>query len=222
MKKDKINILILVLILVFVILTSYFLYETGITNKLSASINKTEASLNKEANVSDYPVIKMVINSSGEKLVNDDVAITVLGESNYKIDKVYYSFDKKIWYDDVYFYEEGKNINAKIVFNKTIDKVLYIKLENEKGYQSYVSETNIKIDKQKPVLKVNNLFGKLSIIATDNFNLSYIQYSYDSINWEIEEITGKKVMLKKDDFNYKYIRLVDSAGNISKVKTIKK
>ena len=63
MKKDRRNILILFLIIMVMILTSYFLFVSGTTSKIKASLNKMESNFNEEPNVSDYPIITMVINS---------------------------------------------------------------------------------------------------------------------------------------------------------------
>ena len=78
MRKDRRNLMFLVITLVLAVFTSYLLFASGLTSKLSASANKMTASLDNSPNASDYPVITMVFNSSGEKLVNNDVAITVV------------------------------------------------------------------------------------------------------------------------------------------------
>lgn len=220
MKKDKKNILVLFLLSMFIILTSYFLFVSGTTNKIKASLNKMSNDLNPNANSSYYPVITMVINSSGDRLVNGDIALTVFAESMYKIDKVYYSYDKKTWYDNAYEANYGKEANIKLLFTKTMNKTVYVKVENEKGYQSYAYEAVVKIDKEPPTLKIDVNSDKLSILATDNMGLSSIQYSYDGINWEDENISGKSATINKELSNVKYVRLVDLAGNISKIKRI--
>lgn len=221
MKKDRINILILFLIIMVMILTSYFLFVSGTTSKIKASLSKMESELNENPNVSDYPIITMVINSSGEKLVNEDVAITIMSNSNYKIDKIYYSYDKEKWYSNVYEANYGKEACIKLLFTKTMNKIVYIKVENEKGYQSYVYETRINIDKNIPNIKVSENAKEITISITDNVGLSSIQYSLDGINWDEEEITGKKVTLRKENFEYKFIRAVDLSGNISDIKEVK-
>lgn len=217
MKKDKRYVIILFLIMFVIILTSYFLFISGTTNKIKASLNKLDASVS-DGNVSDYPVIKMVINSSGERLVNEDVSITIISESIYKIDKVYYSYDKQKWYDDIDEASFGKESNVRLVFDKTMNENLYIKVENEKGYQSYIYETKINIDKEKPKITVNK---NNEIEVSDNVGLKSIQYSNDNINWETMEVSEKKVSLTKNNFEYKYIRVVDTSGNISAVKEVK-
>lgn len=221
MKKDRRNILILFLIIMVMILTSYFLFVSGTTSKIKASLNKMESNFNEEPNVSDYPIITMVINSSGEKLVNEDVAITIKANSNYKIDKIYYSYDKEKWYNDAYETIYGKAANFKLLFTDTMNKMVYIKVENEKGYQSYVYETRINIDKNIPDIKVRGNGKEITISLTDNVGLSSIQYSLDGINWDEEEISGKKVTLRKENFKYKFIRTVDLSGNISDIKEVR-
>lgn len=221
MKKDKKNILILFLILMVIILTSYFLFVSDTTNKIKASLSKLSANVNEDVNASYYPVITMVINSSGQRLVNEDVAVTVIAESQYKIDKVYYSFDKETWYDDAFEANYGKEANIKLVFNESMDEKLYIKVENEKGYQSYVYETSIKIDKEKPKVKVSKKNYGINVTAEDNYGLSNVQFSYDGVNWDSEEISGTMVSMGKKDFDYSYVRVVDEAGNISDVKEVK-
>lgn len=221
MNKDKRNALILFLIIIVIVLTSYFLFASGTTNKIKASLNKMSANINKDENASFYPVITMVINSSGEKLVNEDVALTVIAESEYKIDKIYYSFDKENWYNNAYEAEYGKNANIRLVFDETMNNTVYIKVENEMGYQSYVYETKVNIDKEKPVVSISENKDEITIMVTDNFGLSSVQYSVDGINWYGDDASGTSANIKKNDFNYTYVRAVDTAGNISDVKEVK-
>ena len=221
MKKDRRNILILFLILMVIVLTSYFLFVSGTTNKIKASLTKLTASVNDDASTGYYPVITMVINSSGERLVNEDVALTVMAESAYRIDKIYYSFDKENWYSNTYEADYGTEANIRLVFDETMNNTVYIKVENEMGYQSYAYETKVSIDKEKPKVSVSNSRGDISISATDNLGLSSIQYSTDGINWDDETVSGAKVNMNKADFNYSFVRVVDTAGNISDVKEVK-
>ena len=221
MKKDRRNILILFLILMVIVLTSYFLFVSGTTNKIKASLTKLTASVNDDASTGYYPVITMVINSSGERLVNEDVALTVMAESAYRIDKIYYSFDKENWYSNTYEADYGTEANIRLVFDETMNNTVYIKVENEMGYQSYAYETKVSIDKEKPKVSVSKSKGDISISATDNLGLSSIQYSTDGINWDDETVSGAKVNMNKADFNYSFVRVVDTAGNISDVKEVK-
>lgn len=216
MRKDKRNLLILIIVVVLVVFSSYFLFASGITNRLKGSITKMSSEVNDNPNISFYPVITMVINSSGERLVNEDVALTVIAESNYKIDKVYYSFDMENWVDAVIEEKDGESISAKIVFNETMNETIYIVAENERGYKSYAYKTVVNIDKETPYIDVN----KTIITASDNVGLSKVQYSNDKINWDDIDITGTEITLSKDS-NYSYVRVVDSVGNISEIKEIK-
>lgn len=216
MKKEKRNILILSFVVILVIIFSYLMFISGTTNKLKASINR-QKKFNKDVNASFYPVIKMVINSSGESLVNSDVALNIIGESIYNIDKVYYSYDGKKWYNNHYSFSSGKKANIKLVFKKSMNKKVYIKIENEMGYQSYPYETTINIDKEKPVIKINTN----DILILDNYDLSSILLSNDNVNFEETKISGKKYTLNINEINYNYIKAVDKAGNISDLKKVK-
>ena len=216
MKKEKRNVLILLFIVILVVIFSYLIFISGTTNKLKASINR-QKKVNTNSNASFYPVIKMVINSSGESLVNSDVALNIIGESIYTIDKVYYSYDGKKWYNNYYSFSSGKEANIKLVFKETMNKKVYIKIENEMGYQSYPYETIINIDKEKPTIKINSN----NVLISDNHELSSILLSNDNINYEEIKISGKKHTLNINEINYNYIKAVDMAGNISDLKKIK-
>lgn len=218
MRKDKRNLIFLVIALVLAVFSSYLLFASGVTSKLSASANRITASLDNSPNVSDYPIITMVYNSSGEKLVNNDVAITVVVENDYKIDKIYYSFNRKDWIEGPNgVYKQGTTI-FKLVFNKTMNEKVYIVVENEKGYKSYPYETTVNIDKEKPQISVNNYFDKVIINASDNNALSKIQYSNDKMVWDDRKINGKDISVNGE--KYSYVRVVDTVGNISKIKKI--
>ena len=111
-----------------------------------------------------------------------------------------YSFDLKNWkkIDGSY---NTKNVNVKLVFKDDMDKILYIRATNEKGYQSYAYKTAIKIDKTAPKI--------------------IIQYSSDKLNWEDINVSGGEVTITKTFDKGTYLRAVDSAGNISKIKEVK-
>ncbi len=212
MFSDKKNFLIFGGLVFVVILFSYVLYAGGITNKLKGNI---ESIPKEEMGGNDYPIIDLVINSSGEKQVNNDVAITIKASSKYKITKFYYSFDKKNWKDNFIEVETGEEASAKVVFEDTMNSKIYIKVENEAGLSSFYYETIVNIDKILPTIekKADNF------VISDNDSISKIQYSNDSINWEDimleDNIKNKKI--SKDEITYKYVRAVDKVGNISKV-----
>ena len=218
MRQDKRNLMFLIITLVLAVFSSYLLFVSGVTSKLSASANKMTASLDNSPNTSDYPVITMVFNSSGEKLVNSDIALTIESRSDFRIDKVYYSFDRENWIEGAKGSIEKDKTTFKIIFEETMNEKVYIIVENEKGYRSYPYETIVNIDKDEPQISVNNYFDKLIINASDNNELYKIQYSNDKKIWEEKEINGKEVSLNGE--RYSYVRVVDTAGNISKIKKI--
>lgn len=219
MKKDKRNIIILVVVIILVVFSSYFLFTSGMTGRFGANVNKLSASVNSNPNASFYPVITTVINSSGEAVTNSNVGVTINAESIYKIDKLYYSFDLKNWKEKTDF-KKDYNITSKLIFTKEMNKKLYIKVANEKGYVSYPYETIINIDKERPIIKTSGFFSDKKVDLKDNYSLSLIQYSNDKINWTTEEISGDSYTINNVNENYKYLRVVDKAGNISKIKRI--
>lgn len=219
MKKDKRNILIFVVIVLIVIFISYFVFSSGITDKLKASAQGMKASVDRDVNKSDLPIINEVINSSGENLVNTNVSLIINTSSKYNIKKVEYSFDLKNWKiieEDI----NKKEASVRLNFSKTMNESVYIRVENDRGYKSYPYETIVNIDKDAPVMEINNNEA-LVIYAKDNIKLSKVQYSYDKLNWDSEDISGEEISLRKENFGYKYIRVVDSVGNISRVKEVK-
>ena len=221
MRKEKRNIIILICCSIAIIFISYIMVSSGFTNKLFASVNKLTATVNDSNLSSDYPVIKMVINSTGEEITNGTAAITVFAEGRYKIDKLYYSFDNINWTDKNTSIIPGNNMEGKIVFNDTKYSKLYLIVENEKGYKSYSYETVLYLDNSLPNININKEQGKYFIKLSDDYELKYIQYSNDLNNWHSEEISGKMVTLLRNDIPYKYIRVVDLAGNISKYNEVK-
>lgn len=216
MLKDKKYLFIFVIVFVVTIAVSYLIYDGGITSKLNASVNKLSNDINKNDNASFHPKFDMVINSSGERFVNDDISITIIANSIYNIDKIYYSFDKNNWKEEIL--KPSNDINYSLIFKESMNKNLYIKLENEKGYQSSIYETYLKIDKKKPeiILRGN---GKNTLVKLNDDNeVKYVQYSYDGMNFISEEINEKSFVVSND---YNYVRIVDIAGNISDIKKIK-
>ena len=103
MKKNKIYILVAICIVVVTIFCSYLLFNNGFTNKILAnvanSINAVEYDDGGKSNYNNYPIIDNVFNSSGENLVNTDVALTINASSRYNITNVKYSFDLEKWFD---------------------------------------------------------------------------------------------------------------------------
>lgn len=219
MQKDKKIILIFTIVLLLIVGASYFLFASGTTNKIKGSINGLTSSV-IDGEASDLPIINYVVNSSGEKLVNTDIAVTINASSKYNIKKIEYSYDLKNWkkMDEEF---NSKEVSAKLVFTKTINKKLYIRVINEKNYSSYAYETVVKIDKEKPSVSLENKETGVVVKASDNNDLSAIQYSNDNVNWEEEAVSGKTVTSDKELESNTYVRVVDVVGNISDVKKVK-
>ena len=218
MQKDKRNIFILLIVIMIVISISYLLFFSGLTIKLKASLQNLTVN-NNDANASDLPLIDSVINSSGQQLVNTDVAIIINSSSKYNITKIEYSFDLKDW-KKVKGEYGSKNVTTKIVFEETMNEKVYIRVENEKGYKSYAYETVVNIDKEKPSISFNKDKNNVVISASDNNIVETIQYSNDKLSWEDEVVSAESVTITKNLAKGSYIRAVDAAGNISEVKKI--
>lgn len=220
MKKDKKNLFIFIIIIVCVIVFSYFLFFSGITEKLRASVTGITASVDKDVKKEDLPVIKSVINSSGNSVVNSNVVLNVTASSIYKITKVEYSFDLKDW-KKISGNFNRNNIDAKIIFTKTMDKKIYIRVTNDHGYRSYPYKTSVKIDKESPVIEIGDFESDTVIKVKDNVEISSIQCSSDKLNWEDFDVSGQEVTITKTLSSGTYLRAVDSVGNISKIKEVK-
>ena len=220
MKKDKKNLFIFIIIIVCVIVFIYFLFFSGITEKLRASATGITANVDKDVKKEDLPVINSVINSSGNSVVNSNVVLNVTASSIYKITKVEYSFDLKDW-KKISGNFNRNNIDAKIIFTKTMDKKIYIRVTNDHGYRSYPYKTSVKIDKESPVIEIGDFESDTVIKVKDNVEISSIQCSSDKLNWEDFDVSGQEVTITKTLSSGTYLRAVDSAGNISKIKEVK-
>lgn len=220
MFKSKKNIFIFISLILVAVLSSYLLYKTGNTNKIKGLARKVNNNINRSTNSSDYPVINNVFNSSGEKLTNSDVAITINASSIYNITKIEFSYDLKKW-NEITVNKPSKKLNDRIIFNKTINSKLYVRVVNEMNNKSYPYETYINIDKVKPVIIATKTNNSVFIRTRDNNDLVSIQYSNDKENWDEELISGTNIFMRKDEFNYKYVRTVDKAGNISLIKEVR-
>lgn len=219
MKKDKKNILILILLIIVVVFISYLVFFSGITNKLKANVQSLNATVNKNANASDLPIVDSVINSSGENLVNTDVSIIITASSKYNITKVEYSFDLNSWKKVKGNYND-KQITTKLVFRNNMNNEVYIRVENENGYKSYAYKTKVMIDKESPNIIVGKKDNDVVIKAKDNNSIASIQYSSNKLSWEDENVSGESVVLTKKLSNGTYVRAVDSAGNVSNIKKV--
>lgn len=219
MKKDKRNILILIVIIIVVILMSYILFFSGLTDKLKANVQGLDASINNNVNASDLPKIDSLINSSGEAMVNTDVAITINASSKYDIKNIKYSYDLKNWKNIKGDYNK-KEVSAKLVFSDTMNEEVYIRVENERGYRSYSAKTIVNIDKEIPKLTIGSKDDDTVIKASDNVSVVSVQYSADKLNWEDINVSGESIVLTRSFNKGTYIRIIDEVGNISKVKKV--
>ncbi|MEE0699542.1 MAG: hypothetical protein U0M66_03030 [Bacilli bacterium] len=219
MRKTRRNIFIFIIVLIALIAFSYYLFKSGATDKIKGQISRMTAFVRPAKGPDDYPVINSVFNSSGERMVNDDVALTVFVSGKDKITDVSYSFDKKKWFNDVLEAEYGNEASVKIVFKKTMNKTVYVRAQNERGYKSYFYETKVMIDKEKPTINVSSKHNKNIISAKDNFGILKLQYSNDAITW-IDEDANNELAVIKEGLGYSYVRAVDVVGNISEIKKI--
>ena len=87
MKKSRENIFILSFILVIVAVASYMIYQVGVINKLGASVLRVGSDGSSKL-YDNLPKINYVINSSGQKYVNNDVVLTINASSDYNIVKI--------------------------------------------------------------------------------------------------------------------------------------
>lgn len=209
-----------VLVVILSIALSYLMFFNGTTNKVLASINKVAEKMDDVENYSSYPVISYVHNTSLDTWTSNDVSLYVLAESRYDIVKVKYSYDLKKW-KTINLKDKSKDIEANINFNNNMNKDVYIRVENEYGYESYAYKTKVMIDKTKPTVKLLKNNGSYEINYSDNFIVKKVQYSTDKLSWIDEEINKKHGYLNKDLSKYKYLRVVDLAENISDIKEIK-
>lgn len=206
--------IVFIFILIASILSSYFLFEFGLTSKLLGAVSGINTEDYSYQNSSNYPSIDLVINSTGEKLVNEEASIVVYASSNYKITKFLYSLDKSNYKEFDFYYEDGKFI-GKLDFLGTFNSNIYIKVVNEKNYTSYVYETKINIDKQSPEIDYKIKNNKIHISAHDNLELASIQCSLDGYNYSDNGASNKYSLLVLYNRECNYIRTVDKAGNIS-------
>lgn len=216
MNKQKKYSLLFGFIMAVVIVGSIFLYKNGKITEIINSLYKITGSvINNKVSEEDYPVITFLSNSSGEKITNDDVVITVNAESNKNIKEFYYSFNNIDWVKikDV---KTGLKAEARIVFKDNMMETVFVKAVNKDNISSYSNKTKVRIDKEAPVIRMD-IDG---FTATDNYLVSKFQCSSDGIDYVDYEFYPKsKIYIKNISCNY--IRAVDTAGNISKVIKVK-
>lgn len=147
MQKTRRILLIFILVIFFGFLGCYFLIANGFVDKLVGSIENVMGTKLTAEEKNDKPVISFVVNSSGEKKVNESVVITVDVTDDYKVEKLQYSFDKENWKDvDNFGIQEFKYV-GKIIFDDNMNETVYIRAINEFGNQSYYYQTKVFIDK---------------------------------------------------------------------------
>ncbi len=219
MKKDKRNVLIFIVIMFLVVAISYFMYLLNVPSKFESYFKNMRASVNKNINASDRPIITEIVNSSGGNMVNTDVVITINATSKYNISKIEYSYDLKSWKNINETFDK-KQTSVKLIFTKTMDKKIYFRVTNSYGYKSYAYETTIKIDKMLP--SIDLIFDDKDVLinAKDNAGLFSLQYSNDKLNWDEEVLIAEDITIRKPRFDYKYVRAIDVNGNISDIKII--
>ena len=205
--KKKTYIIMISLFIIFLFVFSLLFKNVFV--KLSGDLTFVSKNDYLKQNPNSYPVIVNVFNSSGGKVTNNDVALTINARSLYNIIGLEYSFDLNNWYKiDKKF--NSKEINEKIVFRNSMDKMVYIRVENNLNLKSYPYETYVKIDKEKPVINLLNN----EIIASDNDNIYKLQYFNDLSDYTEEDVYSKKINTSETK-ECDYVRAVDMAGNIS-------
>ncbi len=145
MVKTRRNFLLLIMLLIISVVSCFTLIQTGVLNKIEGNVSNA---IEKE----DYnikPKITMLINSSGENKVNEDVVLTIDAMSDVKIDKIEYSMDKENWLesDDLTYDKEKDKYISRIIFTKNINKTVYVRAVDEYNNVSYYQSTVVNIEK---------------------------------------------------------------------------
>lgn len=146
MQKTRKNILVFIILIVFVGIVTYVLYSAGFTKKVLASIENLKGEALLEQKVYSKPEILTIINTSGEKKVNEDVVlfIDVLSDSNVKIE---YSYDMKKWKSVNDVTKDNDVYTGRMVFKKNIQSLVYFRAINEQNKVSDYKKTKVIIDK---------------------------------------------------------------------------
>lgn len=145
MVKTRKNFLLLIMLLIISVVSCFTLIQTGVLKKIEGNVSNV---IEKE----DYnikPKITMLINSSGENKVNEDVVLTIDATSDVKIDKIEYSMDKENWLesDDLTYDKEKDKYISRIIFTKNINKTIYVRAVDEYNNVSYYQSTVVNIEK---------------------------------------------------------------------------
>ena len=223
--NDRNKKMIIVFAWTFLVILSGFSFiyvANNVTNRLYGAVIEKK-SLDIKNDDDNNPKINLLINSSGEKVVNENISISTLSSKEDKVERMIYSFDLNKWYASKKCKNDNDNTICKISFKKNINKPIYIRVIDSNGNSSYYSKTKVMIDKKKPSIRYSKTKKTVIFDMSDNYYVSKVQYSNDLLNWDTEELEeANSLRIEKEDFKYKYARVVDSAGNVSKnVKIIK-
>lgn len=204
----------------FILLVSavnYIIVANGVSKRLYGAVIEKK-SLDIKTVSRKSPKINLVVNSSGEKVVNENVSINVISDKEDDVTKLLYSFDLSKWKQSKNCKVSEESSICKISFKNNMNKTVYVRVVNSYGKSSYYSKTKVIIDKKKPKINYSKTKNTTIFRVSDNYNVDKLQYSNDLVNWDTEQLeSANKLVIEKDDFSYKYVRVVDLAGNISKV-----
>lgn len=141
------NIGIFIVLILFSIFLAFFLLESGFIETFENNIKKLSGNVLTAEQQNDKPKIDIIINSSGENEVDEDVLIIVGVTDKAKVTKIEYSYDKQRWFEikDLK-YEDNKYI-ARQVFSDNMNEEVFIRAINEYGNTSYYKSTIVNINK---------------------------------------------------------------------------
>lgn len=141
------NVGVFIVLILFSIFLSFFLLESGFIETFENNIRKLTGNALTVEQQNDKPKIDIIINSSGENEVSEDVLVIVGVTDKAKIKKVEYSYDKESWFEikDLN-YEDNKYV-ARQVFNDNMNEEVFIRAINEYGNTSYYKSTIVNINK---------------------------------------------------------------------------
>lgn len=141
------NIGIFIVLILFSIFLAFFLLESGFIETFENNIKKLSGNVLTAEQQNDKPKIDIIINSSGENEVDEDVLIIVGVTDKAKVTKIEYSYDKQRWFEiEDLKYEDNKYI-ARQVFSDNMNEELFIRAINEYGNTSYYKSTIVNINK---------------------------------------------------------------------------
>lgn len=177
------------------------------------------------------PTKPIITNSSQGNATNQNVSITVTSEDTLSGIDHYEWFENNAWttralktensVGKITFMAERKNLTIRF---RAVDKV---------GNISQEATTVINLDKTAPVLSpITNSSNenwtnqpiKLSWTITENGSgIQKVQYSYDGQQWnnELEKSEWYGITIENQRNDTLYIRVIDTAGNISNVSSTK-